>query len=393
MLPARWVSGLGSPTLSPGYPSFCSAAWQPRSPGRLPSSDWSCPTRPGGLSGPTMDGLVPSRSCLARHFCSVPTPSDGWSCRIRNWKQAWSPRFSARPSSSRLRAVGGGRGYDRLGGGGGGGMSGWGRVAGGTGCSADGHVPALRLSALRAGARHRAILVAGLCVAGVVGLAFTALLLGATSLPATRVVATLFGGGDPGEQLIVLGLRAPRIAAALLAGVGFAMAGATFQSLLHNPLASPDILGISGGASLGALVCLLVRGAPGPLVALGAFAGAMGVAFVIWAVAWNRGLHGIRFVLVGVGVAYLCGALVGWLIASANVRVALSEFQWTVGSVADVRGDSLGLLTVGTAVCAGWVLVRSRMLRPLVLGDDRARSLGVRANAARGDLLGAAVLT
>src|SRR6218665_2401859 len=274
MLPARWVSGLGSPTLSPGYPSFCSAAWQPRSPGRLPSSDWSCPTRPGGLSGTTIDGLVPSRSCLARHFCSVPTPSDGWSCRIRNWKQAWSPRFSARPSSSRLRAVGGWRGYDRLaerGGGGrgerrpgpgrpaargpgargGGAMTGWGRVAGGTGCSADGHVPALRLSALRAGARHRAILVAGLCVAGVVGLAFTALLLGATSLPATRVVATLFGGGDPGEQLIVLGLRAPRIAAALLAGVGFAMAGATFQSLLHNPLASPDILGISGGASLG----------------------------------------------------------------------------------------------------------------------------------------------
>ncbi|PDQ35384.1 MAG: hypothetical protein B5766_06045 [Candidatus Lumbricidophila eiseniae] len=271
-------------------------------------------------------------------------------------------------------------------------MTGWRRVAGGTGCSADGHVPALRLSALRAGARHRAILVAGLCVAGVVGLAFTALLLGATSLPATRVVATLFGGGDPGEQLIVLGLRAPRIAAALLAGVGFAMAGATFQSLLHNPLASPDILGISGGASLGALVCLLVLGATGPLVALGAFAGAMGVAFVIWAVAWNRGLHGIRFVLVGVGVAYLCGALVGWLIASANVRVALSAFQWTVGSVADVRGDSLGLLTVGTAVCAGWVLVRSRMLRPLVLGDDRARSLGVRVNAARGELLGAAVL-
>src|SRR6218665_1301972 len=290
MLPARWVSGLGSPTLSPGYPSFCSAAWQPRSPGRLPSSDWSCPTRPGGLSGTTIDGLVPSRSCLARHFCSVPTPSDGWSCRIRNWKQAWSPPFSARPSSSRLRAVGGWRGYDRL------------AESGG-----------------RHGVQRRRTRA---CPAPV--------------CPARWGTAP----GHPCCWSLCCGCCWPRVhgvAAWCDKPAGYSGGGHPVRRWGSGrtthcawPARTTHRSRTAGRCRVcdGALVCLLVLGAAGPLVALGAFAGAMGVAFGIWAVAWNRGLHGIRFVLVGVGVAYLCGALVGWLIASANVRVALSAFQW-----------------------------------------------------------------
>jgi iron complex transport system permease protein len=205
------------------------------------------------------------------------------------------------------------------------------------------------------------------------------------------VLAVLLGGGERLDRFVVLDLRLPRILAALLVGVAFALAGAVFQSTLRNPLASPDILGISAGASLGAVWAILGLGAGGALVAGFAFGGGLVVAFVIWLAAWRQGLHGVRFVLVGVGMAYLCGSTVAWLLARSEVREAQTALHWTVGSVADVRGDALAALAIGTAACALALAFATRALRPLALGDDRAEALGVRVDAARVVLLVIAV--
>ncbi|PFG43620.1 iron complex transport system permease protein [Isoptericola jiangsuensis] len=237
--------------------------------------------------------------------------------------------------------------------------------------------------ALRARRHRRLALVLGVLAAAILALATLALVIGPASLPPGKAVAALFGVGDAGDLFIVQRLRLPRILAALLAGAAFALAGALFQSTLRNPLASPDILGISGGASLGAVTCLLGFGLSGLGVAAGAFVGAATVALLIWFFAWRSGLHAIRFVLVGVGFSYLASSLLAFELASVDQRDAASALVWTVGSVADVRGAELWVLGGGLTVLALAVAATARWQSALALGDDHASGLGVRADRAR----------
>ncbi|MCK9793194.1 iron chelate uptake ABC transporter family permease subunit [Isoptericola sp. 4D.3] len=236
---------------------------------------------------------------------------------------------------------------------------------------------------LRARRRRRLAVVLTTLAVLLVAVATLALTLGEASLAPGRALAALFGAGDAGDVFVVHRLRLPRIETAVLAGAAFALAGALFQTTLRNPLASPDILGIASGASLGAVWALLVAGLTGLAVSGAAFAGAVTVALLIWLFAWRKGLHSIRFVLVGVGFAYLCSSLLAWLLARADVREAQSALLWTVGSVADVRGAELVTLAVAVAVLGTGVAVASRWQAPLALGDDNARALGVPVDAAR----------
>lgn len=247
------------------------------------------------------------------------------------------------------------------------------------------------MATARARGRRRYTLVVVVTLAIAAALALTTLSMGAAGVTPDRVLAALFGGGEKVDRFVVLNLRLPRILAALLVGAAFALAGAVFQSTLRNPLASPDILGIAQGASLGAVWAILGLGLGGVAVAGFAFGGALLVAVVIWLAAWRQGLHGIRFVLVGVGMSYVCGSTVAWLLARSDVRQAQTALHWTVGSVGDVRGSELGVLAIGVAVCALAIAFASRVLRPLALGDDHAAALGVRTNGSRVVLLVLAV--
>lgn len=226
-------------------------------------------------------------------------------------------------------------------------------------------------------------LIAALSVAG--------LLLGAADLTLDQVVRGLFGVGTKSEILIVHTLRLPRIEAALWAGAAFGLAGAVFQSVLRNPLASPDILGISSGASLGAVAAVLWFGWSGVAISLSAFVGALVVALAIWALAWRKGLHGIRFVLVGIGLSYLSGSLISWLLSESSVREAQPVLLWTIGSVADVRGDHLDVLGWLVLAFATVIALSARPLRALSLGDELAKGLGVSLDRSRLVLLLASV--
>ncbi|MDO8148973.1 iron ABC transporter permease [Isoptericola sp. b515] len=239
------------------------------------------------------------------------------------------------------------------------------------------------VGALRRRRRRRLALVLGALAVLAVALAGLALTLGAASLTPGRALLAAVGVGDDGDLFIVQRLRLPRLAAALLAGAAFGLAGALFQSTLRNPLASPDILGIATGASVGAVFAMLGLGLTGLAVSAGAFVGAGVIALLIWFFAWRQGLHSIRFVLVGVGFAYLASSVLAWMLASADQRDAASALVWTVGSVADVRGTELGVLGLGLAVLAVVVAAISRWQAPLALGDDHARGLGVPTDAAR----------
>ncbi|KRC48777.1 MULTISPECIES: FecCD family ABC transporter permease [unclassified Nocardioides] len=233
------------------------------------------------------------------------------------------------------------------------------------------------ITRIRRRSRLRTLAVVLVGAGACLGLLLVTFGLGAAGVPPERSFPALFGVGDRFDLLVVRELRLPRGAAAVVAGVAFGLAGALFQSTLRNNLASPDILGISGGASLGAVTAVVGYGASGSTVNLAAFAGALAAAVAIWALAWRGGLHGIRFVLVGVGIAYLCGSLISWRLSEADLREGGTVLLWTVGSVADVRDGTLGLLTLGVLVLAMVTVPVAREQRALALGDEHAQGLGL----------------
>lgn len=224
------------------------------------------------------------------------------------------------------------------------------------------------------------VLSAVLCFALLIG----SMGMGVAGVPIERSIPALFGSGDRLDLLVVRDLRLPRGLAAIVAGLAFGLAGALFQSTLRNTLASPDILGISGGASLGAITAMLGFGAAGAAVSAAAFGGALVIAVAIWALAWRNGLHGVRFVLVGVGLSYVCASLIAWWLSEAEIREAGQVLRWTIGNVSDVRGESLGLLVIGVAVLTFLALLVGREQRILALGDDHAAGLGIGASRSRG---------
>jgi iron complex transport system permease protein len=173
----------------------------------------------------------------------------------------------------------------------------------------------------RRGRRRRAVVAVALGALAV-GLSVTALMLGDYRLSVGEVLGALAGRDDGAAGFIVRDLRLPRLALGLLVGVAFGLAGALFQSVLRNPLASPDVIGISQGASAGAVAMLVLGGVSGAWVSAASLVGGVAVGVGLYAVAWRQGMTGHRFVLAGIGAAYLCMSVVGYLLTRSDVRDA-----------------------------------------------------------------------
>jgi len=239
--------------------------------------------------------------------------------------------------------------------------------------------------------RRRAAIVSGVLALLVLAVAATALSVGAYVVSLPDLLATLAGVGEPRDEFIVLTLRLPRILLGMLAGLSFALAGGLFQSLLGNPLASPDIIGISHGASAAAVAALLIFGLSGLAVAGAAFVGAVVVATAIYLLAWRSGLTGYRFVLIGIATAFLVQGILGYLLTRADVRDAQAALLWLVGSLSGARWDDILLLGGALAVLVPLVAILAPRLRVLQLGDQSAAGLGLAVQPSRLALLAVAV--
>jgi iron complex transport system permease protein len=198
-----------------------------------------------------------------------------------------------------------------------------------------------------------------------------------------EVLAVLTGGGDPAAQFIVETLRLPRVLTALLVGGAFGIAGAIFQSISRNPLGSPDIIGFTMGSVTGAFVVILLIGGTSLQVALGAVAGGMVTAVVVYLLAYRRGMQGYRLVLVGIGISALLQAVNSYLITRATRDDAFAAAHWMVGSVNGRGWEHVWPVTAALAVLVPLALVLARPLTMLELGDDAARALGVSAERSR----------
>lgn len=209
------------------------------------------------------------------------------------------------------------------------------------------------------------------------------------SLP--TVVQTLLGQ-DTGEQFTVLDLRLPRVLGAMLVGSALGLAGAIFQSLVQNPLASPDVLGITTGASAAAVFLLLVVDASAAVVALGAVGGAMVTAMIIYLLAWRQGITGYRFVLVGIGVAAVLSAVISYQLTATRVEEASEALVWLTGSLNGTTIEQCLLLAAVMLVTVPLVGMLARPLGILQMGDDAAGGLGLRVERTRLALVVVAVV-
>ncbi|MEU5689762.1 hypothetical protein DEJ48_30740 [Streptomyces venezuelae] len=211
-------------------------------------------------------------------------------------------------------------------------------------------------------------------------------------IPAADVVRTLFGNGDAGQEFIINDLRLPRVLVGLLVGAALGLGGALFQSIARNPLGSPDVLGLGQGSTAGALTMIVLFQGSAVQVAAGALVGGLVTGLAIYLLAWKRGVHGYRLVLVGIGVSAFITAINGYLLTKADFVDAARSVVWMTGSLNGRDWDQVWPLLVLCAVLVPLVLVYGRPLRMLEMGEDVANSLGVRVERTRFVLLGASVL-
>ncbi|OPC83566.1 iron ABC transporter [Embleya scabrispora] len=218
--------------------------------------------------------------------------------------------------------------------------------------------------------------------------------IGTYSIPVRDVVDSLLGVGSGDADLIVRELRLPRALTALLVGLAFGLAGAVFQAVTRNPLAGPDLIGISAGASAGAVGTILLGGVTSAgaasfgAVPFGALAGALLTAALIYVMAFRGGtITGYRFVLVGLAMHGVLMALTRWMLARADIDQASRAMVWLTGSLngrdyAHVRWVGLALL-----VLVPLTLALARPYQLLQFDDDTALSLGMPLHRARIALL------
>lgn len=209
-------------------------------------------------------------------------------------------------------------------------------------------------------------------------------------IPVTDVVGALLGVGSDDGDFIVRTLRLPRGIAAIYVGGAFGLSGAIFQRMARNPLATPDIIGINQGATVGAVSVIVLSSGGDAQVTLGALIGAGVAAAAMYTLAYKRGVTGYRMVLVGIGLAAMLTAVTHYMLTRANIYEAQRAAVWMTGSLQDTRWEQVRWVGIALAVVTVAALAAGRQLRILELGDETAQGLGVRVQWARLALIGAA---
>lgn len=240
----------------------------------------------------------------------------------------------------------------------------------------------VRQSRRARGRRRR--LVIGILLLLVLAMHAASLMFGQTFYPPQEVLAAIVGDEPSGAQFTVGTLRLPRATLALLVGLSFGLGGVTFQTLLRNPLASPDIVGITEGASAAAVVAIISFSLSGLVVSGVAVAAGMAVAFCIYLLAYRRGVAaGTRLVLIGVGVAAMMQSVIAWQLERAT-NVQLPEaLRWLTGSLNGALWRDAVIVLAALVVLGTVILLHTRALGASQLGDDAASALGVRVERTR----------
>ena len=221
---------------------------------------------------------------------------------------------------------------------------------------------------------------------------FASLMVGPSALTTGDVIRAL-RGAEPGSAVadIVLRVRLPRVQLGMLVGASLAISGVLFQALLRNPLADPFVLGVSGGAALGAILVLSLGASVGlgyAAVPPAAFAGSLGATVLLYAAAGFRGrVSATHLLLTGVVFNAFASAAIVFLASLAGLMEGARIFMWLIGSLSASRADVAGWVALFLGIGLACALPLARSLNLLTLGEESAQQLGVEVERHRRILL------
>jgi iron complex transport system permease protein len=214
-------------------------------------------------------------------------------------------------------------------------------------------------------------------------LAVAMLTLGRTVYSPSTALRVLLGHDISGATFAIMTLRLPRMLSGVFAGIAFGMAGSIFQTMLRNPLASPDIIGVASGASAAAVVCILVFRLSGAAVSAIAMAAGLLCAAFMYALSGGGVFAGGRLILIGIGVSAMQNAVISYVLFRASQYDIPGALRWLSGNLNGIRLERVPPLIGGVVVFGAAALLLTRRLALLELGDETASALGVSIKRAK----------
>ncbi|OOE04577.1 iron ABC transporter permease [Anoxybacillus kestanbolensis] len=199
-----------------------------------------------------------------------------------------------------------------------------------------------------------------------------------------NVIKTLLGSGSEMDEIVVYSFRLPRMIIAFFAGMSLAVAGAILQGMIRNPLASPDVLGMTSGAAVAVVLFLTVfSDKNGSLIVsihwlpLGAFIGATIAVFLVYMLAWKNGVSPIRLVLIGIGIAALMQAFTTLFMLIGTIYRASQANIWITGSVYGASWKQVVIFVPWALLAVFISFISVRQINIQELGEELAVSAGV----------------
>lgn len=225
----------------------------------------------------------------------------------------------------------------------------------------------------------------------VIALALLLLMVGNTNYSMGTVLQVVRGAEIEGASFAIGIIRLPRMLAGLLVGMAFGIAGSTFQTILRNPLASPDIIGVTSGSSAAAVFMILVLNMSGLVVSVAAVAFGLLISGLIYFLSKGGQFSGGRLILIGIGVQAMLNSFIGFLLLKANQYDVPGAMRWLSGSLNTMRMEELTRLFLAVLVFGTVIALLNRHLEIMELGEASAISLGIRTDMTRILLIGSAV--